>query len=60
MYLTPRASADYSSVMIGIAFVLVLINWFVHGKKHYHGPRIEFHGPTHLDQEQKMKEHLRE
>lgn len=39
---------DYSSVMIGIAFVLVLINWFVHGKKHYHGPRIEFHGPTHL------------
>ncbi|KEF62511.1 uncharacterized protein A1O9_00484 [Exophiala aquamarina CBS 119918] len=41
------SSMNYSSVMIGIAFFLVLINWFVHGKKHYHGPRIEFHGPTH-------------
>lgn len=35
---------DYNVVILGIVFTLGGLNWFSHGRKHYQGPRIIFHG----------------
>lgn len=35
---------DYTSVILGIALFLGLINWFGHARRHYHGPTIKFEG----------------
>jgi hypothetical protein len=32
--------ADYSSVVLGVMGLFAAINWFVHARKSYHGPRL--------------------
>jgi choline transport protein len=32
--------ADYTSAVLGVMAVFTAINWFIHGNKLYHGPRL--------------------
>jgi choline transport protein len=32
---------DYTCVILGIALVLGIANWFLHAKKYYEGPTIQ-------------------
>ncbi|KAH9219667.1 hypothetical protein DL95DRAFT_457333 [Leptodontidium sp. 2 PMI_412] len=36
-------TVDYTCVILGIAAVLGIVNWFLHGRKQYQGPRIVLH-----------------
>ncbi|KAH8596947.1 amino acid permease family protein [Bisporella sp. PMI_857] len=39
---TTASSMNYTCVILAVAFVLGLINWFLYAKSHFHGPRISF------------------
>jgi choline transport protein len=32
--------SDYSSAVIGVMGVFIALNWFLHARKNYHGPRL--------------------
>jgi hypothetical protein len=40
--LTPQTWLDYTPVILGIALLLGIANWFAHARKHYQGPAISF------------------
>ncbi|KIY02165.1 uncharacterized protein Z520_02303 [Fonsecaea multimorphosa CBS 102226] len=39
---TSAASMNYTCVILGIALLLGIANWFAHARKHYQGPTITF------------------
>lgn len=47
--LTLQNTIDYSSAVIGVMGVFAVINWFIHSRGKFHGPRLEgaFHDHHH-------------
>ncbi|KAF2098757.1 amino acid transporter [Rhizodiscina lignyota] len=37
------SNMNYNVVILGIAAILGIVNWFAHAKNHYQGPRIFYH-----------------
>lgn len=38
------AKLDYTCIILGIAFILGLVNWWFHARKNYNGPTVELYG----------------
>ncbi|KAH8811155.1 amino acid permease family protein, partial [Xylogone sp. PMI_703] len=38
---TSASTMNYCSAMLGFVMIFSTMNWFVHGRRHYHGPRID-------------------
>ncbi|EXJ68395.1 uncharacterized protein A1O5_08187 [Cladophialophora psammophila CBS 110553] len=41
---TSATTMNYTCVILGIALLLGVMNWFAHARKHYQGPTIKFEG----------------